>query len=73
MEYFKVMYDSRVIFYEQKMFIRLATGFGQHTVQIDQMSCTPEVRFVLKIKSILAVGLVVIINPYFCSTLNSVK
>ena len=73
MEYFKVMYDSRVIFYEQKMFIRLATGFGQHTVQIDQMSCTPEVRFVLKIKPILAVGLVAIINPYFCSTLNSIN
>ena len=26
MEHFKVMYDSRVVIYEQKMFIRLATG-----------------------------------------------
>ena len=25
MEYFKVMYDSRVVIYERKMFIRLAT------------------------------------------------
>ena len=26
MEYFQVMYDSRVVIYEHKMFIRLATG-----------------------------------------------
>ena len=26
MEYFLVMYDSRVVIYERKMFIRLATG-----------------------------------------------
>ena len=26
MEYFQVRYDSRVIIYERKMFIRLATG-----------------------------------------------
>ena len=28
MEYFLVMYDSRVVIYERKMFIRLATGFA---------------------------------------------
>ena len=27
MEHFKVMYDSRVVIYERKMLIRLATGF----------------------------------------------
>ena len=27
MEYFKVMYDSRVVIYERKMFIRLATDW----------------------------------------------
>ena len=26
MEYFQVRYDSRVVIYERKMFIRLATG-----------------------------------------------
>ena len=28
MGYFQVRYDSRVIIYERKMFIRLATGVG---------------------------------------------
>ena len=28
MEYFLVMYDSRVVIYERKMFIRLATGLS---------------------------------------------
>ena len=28
MGYFPVRYDSRVVIYERKMFIRLATGFG---------------------------------------------
>ena len=27
MEYFLVRYDSRVVIYERKMFIRLATGY----------------------------------------------
>ena len=27
MEYFKVMYDSRVVIYKRKMFLRLATDF----------------------------------------------
>ena len=30
MEYFLVMYDSRVVIYERKMFIRLATDAHQH-------------------------------------------
>ena len=28
MEYFQVRYDSRVVIYERKMFIRLATGLN---------------------------------------------
>ena len=30
MEYFPVRYDSRVIIYERKMFIRLATGLIEY-------------------------------------------
>ena len=33
MGYFPVMYDSRVVIYERKMFKRLATGFD-HQVNI---------------------------------------
>ena len=36
MEYFLVRYDSRVVIYERKMFIRLATGqFGASIVICD--------------------------------------
>ena len=35
MGYFPVRYDSRVVIYERKMFIRLATGtFGVNTLRV---------------------------------------
>ena len=35
MGYFPVRYDSRVVIYERKMFIRLATEFRNHYIWID--------------------------------------
>ena len=44
MEYFLVRYDSRVVIYERKMFIRLATGLVLGLRPDLNQKCTKEVN-----------------------------
>ena len=44
MRYFPVRYDSRVIIYKRKMFIRLATGLVLGLRPDLNKKCTPEVN-----------------------------
>ena len=46
MGYFPVWHDSRVIIYERKMFIRLATGSISYDRSL-QFYCCPEAKFIV--------------------------